>query len=528
MLGVMRKYKQSIVIKIVFGVIVLSFIGTMFLVWGRGEEGLGGSAFAAKVNGDKIPIEEYQKTYYRLKSVYEQIYGRTLTPDLEKQMGIKKLALDNLVETALIRQEAKRMGIKVSKEEVADAISAISAFQKDGAFNFQQYQQLLKANRLTPKDFEEAQKEELLVKKARQKIMDKATVGDEEALQAFKKQNDKVDLLFASFSPAEVRGEVKLSEQDLNGYLQSHQEEFKTPEQISLLYIVIDPAKVATKLAVSDEEAQTFYQKNIDRYQGKGGILPFNEVKELVKADALKAKGAKQAYEMAADTLNKNLKSADINAAAKSLGVTVAETPLFTAAAPAAQLASETEVVKKAFLLKAGELGGPVETARGVYLLKLKEKKPAAVPPLEKIRAQVEVRAKEDKARELAKKKAEETLAQLTKGGANVALQETGNFAFSDKSPDIPKIGKSSDLMEAAFALTTASPAAKTPFKVGDRWYVVKLKNRIAADTAEFQRTKEQIKKSLLPKKQQDAMDSWLKELKSKAKIETNAALLAE
>ena len=41
MLGIMRKYKQNVVIKIVFVVIVLSFIGTIFLVWGRGERGEG-------------------------------------------------------------------------------------------------------------------------------------------------------------------------------------------------------------------------------------------------------------------------------------------------------------------------------------------------------------------------------------------------------------------------------------------------------------------------------------------------------
>lgn len=527
MLGIMRRYKQSAVIKVVFVIIVLSFIGTMFLVWGKGGDGMSGSAYAAKVNGDKIPIDDYQKNYYRLRSVYEQIYGRSLTPEMEKQMGIRKLALDNLIETALIRQEAKHMGIKVSKDEVAAAISDIPSFQKNGTFDFQQYQQILKANRITPKDFEEAQREEILIKKARQKVKDKAAVSDDEALQAFKKQNDKVDLTFASFSPADVKGEVKLSDQDLNGYLQSHQEEFKTPEQISLLYVVVDPAKIAAKVTATDAEAQTFYQKNIDRYQGKGGILPFSEVKERAKADAQKAKGAKQAYEMAADALNKNLKSADINAAARGLGVTVTETPLFTATAPVAQLAPETEVLKKAFLLKPGEFGGPVETARGIYLLKLKEKKPAAVPPLDRIRAQVESRTKESKARELAKKKAEEALSQLSKGGAP-KLQETGSFAYSDRNPDIPRIGKSLDLMEAAFALTNASPTAKAPFKVGDRWYAIKLKGRIAADTAQFQRTKEQIKQTILPRKQQEAMDSWLKGLKDKAKIETNAALLAE
>ncbi|HOI17378.1 MAG TPA: SurA N-terminal domain-containing protein, partial [Geobacteraceae bacterium] len=67
MLGVMRKYKQSFIIKGVFIVIVLSFVGTIFLIWGKGEEGLGGSQYAAKVNGDKISFQEYSRGYEQIK-----------------------------------------------------------------------------------------------------------------------------------------------------------------------------------------------------------------------------------------------------------------------------------------------------------------------------------------------------------------------------------------------------------------------------------------------------------------------------
>jgi len=61
------------------------------------------------------------------------------------------------------------MGIKVSDEEVVTAISMIPAFQKDGVFNRQIYLQLLQDKRLTPKDFEESEKEDLLIKKTVQK-----------------------------------------------------------------------------------------------------------------------------------------------------------------------------------------------------------------------------------------------------------------------------------------------------------------------------------------------------------------------
>jgi peptidyl-prolyl cis-trans isomerase D len=527
MLGIMRKYKQSIMIKIVFAVIVLSFIGTIFLVWGRGDKGLSGTDYAARVGKTKVSFDEYQKYLYRLRNVYSQIYGKTLTPEMELQMGLKKRALESLIDNALISNAAMEMGIEVSKDEVEKEIAVIPAFQKDGAFNFQMYQQRLRGERMTPTSFEEGVKGELLVRKAKQKILEKAVVTDEDILNAFRKQNDRINLLFESFTASDVKGEIKLTGQDLDSYLQRHQEQFRTPEQISLSYILIEPAKVAGKLNVTDEEAQTFYQKNIDRFQGKDGFLPFAEVKDRARAEALRDKAARQAYEMAADAINKNLKTGNIIAAASSLGVKVDETPLFTQTAPAAQLAGEADVLKQAFRLKEGELGGPVETSKGIYIFKIKERQPAAVPPMSKIKGRVEALASEEKARDLAQKKAEDALAKLAKGGVTPKMEETGLFGSSVKG-EIPRIGVSPEIMEAAFNLSAAAPYAKTAFKVGDRWYVIKLKERIEANKDQFSKQKEQIKQELLPRKQEEVLTNWLKELKGKTKIEINPALLAD
>jgi peptidyl-prolyl cis-trans isomerase D len=205
----------------------------------------------------------------------------------------------------------------------------------------------------------------------------------------------------------------------------------------------------------------------------------------------------------------------------------VNETPLFTFTAPAAQLAGETEVIKRAFALKQGELGGPTETARGTYILKLKERQPAAVPPLARIKARVEPLVVEEKARQLAQKKAADALALLSGGKSTLNMQETGIFAYSAKG-EIPRIGVAPEIMEAAFNLTAAAPVAKTLNKVGDRWYLIKLKNRMELNREDFPKQKEQIRQSLLPQKQQEALALWMKELKGKAKIEINPSLLAE
>jgi peptidyl-prolyl cis-trans isomerase D len=100
-------------------------------------------------------------------------------------------------------------------------------------------------------------------------------------------------------------------------------------------------------------------------------------------------------------------------------------------------------------------------------------------------------------------------------------------FSYS-AGGEIPKIGKSIEIMDTAFELTQASPTAKSPFRLGDRWYAVKLKNRVEADTGEFQKTKDQIKQSLLPAKREEAVVNWLNGLRKTAKIEVNPQLLAD
>ena len=114
---------------------------------------------------------------------------------------------------------------------------------------------------------------------------------------------------------------------------------------------------------------------------------------------------------------------------------------------------------------------------------------------------------------------------QLSAKGS-LKTQSTGSFGFTAKG-DIPEIGASSEIVEAVFKLSVAQAPA-TPFKVGNRWYAVKVKSRSEAPKAAFESGKEELKKKLLPKKQEDALAEWAKGLREKAKIEINQAIIAD
>jgi peptidyl-prolyl cis-trans isomerase D len=212
---------------------------------------------------------------------------------------------------------------------------------------------------------------------------------------------------------------------------------------------------------------------------------------------------------------------------ASKLGAKVQETQLFTASTAPAALAGETALIKKAFELKQGELGGPIETTKGIYLFKIKEKKAAELPPLTQVRAVVEQQLRALKAAELAKQKAVETQKLLASGDAGLKFQTTAAFNYNPKG-ELPAIGTSKPLMEKVFELSATTPAPGEPVLVGTRWYAVRLKQRNAAPQTDFTSRKDEIKQRLLPAKQEETLRNWLKELRSKAKIVINPAFTTD
>jgi peptidyl-prolyl cis-trans isomerase D len=521
MLRIMRKHKQSIIIKGLFLLLVVLFIAPLAL-YKLSDKDSDNQSFAVKVNGEKVSYDDFLRNFDRMKAKLQEVTSQPVTPEVEKK--IRKYVLDSLINSAVVMQEAKRTGIKVSDEEVDEAIRKMPEFQKDGTFEPNQFAMLLTSNKLTPEIFKRHVREEMMRQKAVKNVMDGVKVSDQDALQAYKKMRDSIDLHYVALSPADVKKDVKVSDQDLQSYLQQHEKDYRTKEEIRIAYLILSPDKVASKVAVSDNDMQNYYQKHIDTYQGPDGILPFEKVKDRVKVDTVKSMAAKLAYEKAAEALNKNQKTGDLNAAAAMLGTQVSETPFFSRNSSPAALAEATELSTRAFALNKGELGGPVETSKGVFLFKVTARNPSIVPPLAKIRGDLEKRVLDEKSVALVRQRAGEVQTKLAKGLYKGQLQDTGEFRFTEKGV-IPGIGTSREIMDAAFLLSKAAPAPATPFQIDGRWYAIRLKNRVEADTAPFQQEKEKIKQALLPARQQEVMGSWIKGLRDKAKVEINTSL---
>src|SRR4030095_1965432 len=108
-------------------------------------------------------------------------------------LNLNQQTLEQLINTKLVQQEARRIGFTVDDEELRDSIKAISVFQTDGQFNQAQYLRALNILRLTPGEFEEEQRNELLQKKLQRLIADAIPATDEETEALFRVANERIN-----------------------------------------------------------------------------------------------------------------------------------------------------------------------------------------------------------------------------------------------------------------------------------------------------------------------------------------------
>jgi peptidyl-prolyl cis-trans isomerase D len=198
----------------------------------------------------------------------------------------------------------------------------------------------------------------------------------------------------------------------------------------------------------------------------------------------------------------------------------------------APEIGQNQEFYKSAFSLGAKEISPIISGNANYYLLRIKDRKEPAVPPLENIRTQIEKGLKESKAYDLALQKGNGLLEQLKKekdiaklaAAQNMKLEETGWFARN--APRLPKIGEVADLRAGGLPLSALKPLPDKLYTQKDAAFLVAFKDSQPANMEQFEKEKENLKKQALAENRQRALIKFLESLKAKAKINVNNALL--
>lgn len=266
MLDLIRRRQKTTLVKIVFWVIIATFIGTIFLVWGKGGEQSRKMTVAAQVNGTDISFDDFKSTYSNMYNFYKKIYGQNFSAELEEKIGLSRLAINSLIDQTLLLQEAERQHLAVPKEALVKAIASIPAFQVDGKFSKERYVTVLSYQRMKPELFEQIQRRQMMIAMAQNKLRSEVTVTDEDVVAEYRRLNEKINLEYIPFAATLFVKQVTPTEQQLADYYEENRESLRVPEQVELAFVHLNPKDYLDQVSFDDADVEQYYNRHLSEY----------------------------------------------------------------------------------------------------------------------------------------------------------------------------------------------------------------------------------------------------------------------
>ena len=391
MLEKIREGSQGIIAKSILGLVILTFAlaGVGSYLSAPAEQNV------AEVNGEKISRADFDQAFQNERARMQQQFGEmyaTLAADSGYMNNFRNEVLERLIDEKLEQQMATKLGLRVSDEQVRDAIRAMAEFQIDGVFNNDRYLALLRQAGYQVEQFRELVRTQMT---RNQLIL--GMVGSEFATAAemqllMKLQQQQRDIAFLRFNAADFAEKVELTEQLLQDYYVTNLSQFETEQKVAVEYIEISSAQLAGDINVTPEEVEAYYLANQARYsrEERRQVAHIMLESEDDNAD-IKA----QAEAILAE-LNNGADFAEL-AKQKSADTFSAENGGVLDWLAAGDMDPEFE--KAAFALtEQGQLTGVVKSAYGYHVIKLVALEPQQVIPLAEVAEDIKTILQQDRA----------------------------------------------------------------------------------------------------------------------------------
>ncbi|MGY0600706.1 MAG: SurA N-terminal domain-containing protein [Paraglaciecola chathamensis] len=266
MLERIREGTQGTWAMAILGLVILSFV---FAGVGSYINSSADTA-AAKVNDDTISQADLERAYQNERGRMESQYGEAfaaLTADSAYLQQFRQGVLDRLIGDKLIEQAAVDLGLRVSDAQIKQAIVAMPEFQFDGKFDNERYLAVLRQAGFQPNDFRDYMRVDMTRRQLSNALLGSEFTLLEETTQAYKLQQQTRDARYLTVPADMFKGDVTVSQSDVENYYQANITQFDTQQQVSLAYVELSVDDLLAGIVVSEDEAEQYYEQNIQDFR---------------------------------------------------------------------------------------------------------------------------------------------------------------------------------------------------------------------------------------------------------------------
>lgn len=521
--------------KIILSGILLVICGAMvitFIPGGLTSEltGTPGKGIIAKVDGADLSADEVRQTARQMAQQDAQRYGEMaakLMPFIMQQETGR--AVEQLISREALLSEAKRMGLRVSPEEVKDELQHgryAATFFPGGNFIGQvEYEDMLQRANLTPTKFEDAVGNDILLTKLQALISGSASVSEAEIHEQFIKQNSKVKFDYAVLKQDDLRKGLHPTDEELKAFYESHKTTYanSVPEKRKVKYAVIETSKAEAGVQITPDDLRAYYDQHRDQYHVPEQVkvshiwikmpLPGADGKVDDKAvaqaqhradDLLKQLKGGAKFEDVAKKYSEDPGSANVGGSLGWIGK--------------GQMAAEFE--KAAFSLPKGQVSDVVKSLDGFHIVRVDDKQDAHTKSLDEVKGEIEPILKHQKGQQFAQKQADALLKQARAVGLDAAAAEQHtpviNSDFFGRKDMLPGLGPATQFMDAVFTAVEKSPPDVAPASQGI--VVFQLLAVKPAATPTFEEIRSRVEEEFKNERSSTLLSQKIQELSDRAK----------
>ncbi|PLP58944.1 peptidylprolyl isomerase [Mesorhizobium loti] len=371
MLSTLRSAAGTWVAKALLSLLVISFA-----VWGISSRMMGtiaGHHSVLNTGGTSVSVTEYRLAFDRELNVMSQQFGQRLTREQAKALGIDNRVLVQLVSGAVLDEQARKLGLGLSEDRVAELTREDPAFKGgNGQFDRRLFDYVLRQIGMRPEDY---LKNRVQVA-TRQQIVEAVSDGMKapdtflKAVALYRGEDRTIDYLVLPKS--QVEPIPAPSDSDLTSYFEANKKKYAAPEYRKFSYVRLEPEDIMDLSAVTEQQIKDDYEKNKARYT----TPETRTIEQLVFKSPEAATAAFDSLRSGA-TFDKLVTAEGKNQADTLLG-TLAKDKI-----------ADKAVAEAAFALKANEVSPVVKGAFGPVLLRVTEIKPEVVKPATEVTEQI-------------------------------------------------------------------------------------------------------------------------------------------
>ena len=407
-------YKNKRLMQIILALIVLPF--AFFGIDSYFQAGSGGDSVA--VVGDyKITQGEFSQSLRERQEALQRMAGGRVDAAMLDSNELRFSVIDNLIQQRLMFERAARAGLVITDRQIQELVAGVDAFRVDGKFSYERYQELLKAQGMTPLIFEQRVRQDLITEHAAHPYIASTFVSRSEAANLLRISEQQREISYFTLAADRFLPQVKLEADAVRKYYDSHQEEFRVPEQARIEYVVFSGEGLLSQIQPPAADVRKAYDDNMKRFEVREARQASHI---LIAADGnadAKKKAKAKADEIYAQ-VKKNPK--DFAALAKQNS----QDPGSAANGGDLGFFERGAMVKAfddaVFSMKPGDISQPVETEFGYHIIRLAGVRGGKTKSFEEARPEIEA--------ELKKQLATRKFAELAESFSNMLFEQSDSL----------------------------------------------------------------------------------------------------